>query len=221
MQSHIPRAGDAGRLRILRMNDEVHLSSVRSIFQNLQIDPYVKEGFRRKHIMRYRVVSRNPVIRLAPLPQEPLFQRKLYNPVHGDMARVYPGFKPSSDTFRVIQTFVHNSSVQEGQRILVQAQRITCSVEQEGLPSVENWHQDDVDEIGIFCVSRVGVVGGMNQFQDLNGRLLTSLVLEEGELAMFNDADVKHRVTPIRVDIERGHLVGFRDVLLMSHGGCT
>lgn len=213
-------SGGVGNIRIAKLH-HVHLPMVRKNFETLQVDPYVKEGFRRKHIMRYLVVSRDPVIKLEPLPQEPLFQRKLYNPVHGDIPRVYPGFVPTSETFRVIQTFIHESSIEEGQRILVQAQRITCSLTHEGLPSVENWHQDDVNEIGIFCVTRYGILGGCNEFQDLEGRELATLTLQDGDFVMFKDAEVKHRVTPINPDVAKGNVYGYLDVLLLSHGGCT
>jgi len=215
-------------IRILKPTSRSPLSlpNIRKNFENLSVDPYVREGFRRKHIRRYRVLSKeHDLVLLQPLPNEPLFQRKLFNPVHGDIQRNYPIFKPTWDTMKVIHAFVRESDVVEGQRILVQAQRIVCTPNMIGLPSVEDWHQDDVTEIGIFCVTRKNVLGGMNQFQELSSdKIASSFVLQEGELALFKDAFVRHRVTPIAYDpIDDkscdGH--GYRDVLLLSHGGCT
>lgn len=211
---------EPGNIRRYNMNKHLDIANVRENFINLVKDPYVREGFRRKHIVRYDVMLKSPM-RLKLLPHEPLFQRKLFNPVHGGIPRYYPRFHPTNDTMEAIRTFVKFSSVKEGQRILVQVQRITCEGDKTGLPSVEDWHQDDVTEIGIMCVSRHNIVGGENQFKDLNDVPVLNRVLDEGELIIFDDAVVKHRVTPIKVadpSVEEG---GYRDVLLMSYGGST
>ena len=210
---------EPGNLRRYNMTNHLNIVNVRENFLNLVKDPYIKDGYRRKHLVRYMVTSKNP-IGLKYLKQEPLFQRKQFNPVHGDMQRYYPRFSPTSHTLEAIKAFVKLSSVQEGQRILVQVQRITCEDGKAGLPSVEDWHQDDVSEIGIMCVSRHNIIGGENQFRDLNGYTVLNRILDEGELVIFEDAQVKHRVTPITVahPTEGG---GYRDVLLMSYGGST
>jgi hypothetical protein len=209
-----------GNIRMYRKPNKAALSHVARDFTDLTVDQYVKEGFRRKHMVRYTVISRNP-LNIELCPQEPLFQRKQFNPVHGDISRVYPIFRPSVDSMRVIASFIEVSKVKAGNRILVQAQRITCTEDQEGLPSVEDWHQDDVTEIGIFCAGRHNIIGGINQFKGVNDSdAFLSCVLQPGELVVFEDAPVKHRVSPIQVkDIKAG--IGYRDVILFSHGGST
>ncbi|PNH10540.1 hypothetical protein TSOC_002728 [Tetrabaena socialis] len=149
-------------IRICQWKDGMH--RVRKDFRDLTQDPYVAEGFRRKHIVRYRVLKKSDGCpsrtELLELPQQPLFQGKRFNPVHGGIHRAYPLFTPNLHSMMIIKEFVKQTRVQEGACILVQAQRITCTSSQEGQPSVENWHQDDVDEVGILCVTRKNIVGG-------------------------------------------------------------
>ena len=45
----------------------------------------------------------------------------------------------------------------------------------------------------------------------------TQLDLQPGQMAVFDDAPVRHRVTPIQVS--EGNTAGHRDVVLMSYGG--
>ncbi|PNH04445.1 hypothetical protein TSOC_009402 [Tetrabaena socialis] len=193
--------------------------SVRRDFDALTPDPYVPAGFRRKHIVRYIVLERSgDLLELGELPMRPLFQDRRHNPVHGDLHRVYPRFTPSAATRALVEGFVRTAGLERGTSVLVQAQRITCSTGQEGLPSVEDWHQDGVDGVGVCCVARENIQGGASQFKDLDGNLILSDVLRPSELLLFDDAHVKHRVTPIRV---RSPGSGHRDVLLFSHGGCS
>lgn len=213
---------DPGNIRRYDMTRKVALPILRLNFENLSIDPYIEEGFRRKHITRYLVESKLP-FQLRMLPQESLFQRKQFNPTHGDLHRFYPRLYPNQDTMRVIEEFVIQTAVKEGERILVQAQRVTCSPDMDGLPSVEDWHQDDVTEIGILCVTRHNIKGGENQFklsQENTKDIFCKRMLEEGELLIFDDAPVQHRVTPIQI-ADSSLKIGFRDVLLLSHGGST
>lgn len=214
-----------GNIRRYDASAVANPNMVRLNFRKLQVDPYVPEGFRRKHIVRYRVLEKEdrtgqPVLEL--LPPAPLYQRTDVNPVHGGLTRVYPMLRPTADTLNVVRAFVRESSVAVDDCVLVQAQRVTCTLEQGGLPSVEGWHRDDVTEMGIYCVSRRGIRGGTNQFsaQPERGRVL-DVVLRVGEMVVFEDAPLLHRVTPIRVAPGAPRGCGYRDVLLMSYGGSS
>ena len=141
-------------------------------FEHLAADPYVKEGFRRKHIAwflhRGRTAStRGPSGRFERLPQMPLFQSGAYNPTHGNLARTYPELIPSDSEsmMTMLSLFADQSEMPVGETVLLQYQRITCRLGQEGEPSVEGWHRDGVTRIGICCVSRSGIKGGKNLFR--------------------------------------------------------
>lgn len=97
----------------------------------------------------------------------PLYQSAAYNPTHGDLARTYPELIPSDceAMMSMLSLFADQSEMPIGETVLLQYQRVTCRIDQEGEPSVEGWHRDGVNRIGICCVSRDGIEGGKNLFR--------------------------------------------------------
>ena len=97
----------------------------------------------------------------------PLYQSAAYNPTHGDLARTYPELIPSDceAMMTMLSLFADQSEMPIGETVLLQYQRVTCRIDQEGEPSVEGWHRDGVNRIGICCVSRDGIEGGKNLFR--------------------------------------------------------
>jgi len=234
-----------GGLSIYDVTSRVNLSKLRPAFERLQVDPYIREGYRRKHIGWFKKEHRG----YLHLPESTLFQAKQFNPVHGDVARVYPPLEAHTpDVARVIlrtlELFddVVEDGVPAGARILFQMQRVTAAPGRDGKPSVEDWHRDGVKKIGIICVGRENIVGGLSQFR--NGASQTqqrrrtrprpssktlhgnddgddddeddvyTLELSPGHMAVFDDASVLHRVTDI--SSADGRNEGARDVILLS-----
>jgi hypothetical protein len=208
-----PHLGD---LRVYDVRPRVHLRTFGRDFSWLPLDPYVPEGFRYKSIARFRLVAPG---RFKRMPHEPLFQSKTINPTHGDIARRYAAYAPSNpdDVDAAMTAFAEASGMPVGETLLLQAQRITCKPDQEGLPSVEGWHRDGVDKIGVLCIERYNAVGGISQFKpaDENAQTIENLFLHPGHMVVFEDEPVRHRVTPIRS--ETPHMNGLRDVLLMAY----
>ena len=177
----------SNKIRFIDLNNSIKTSDVKNDFKNLTIDPYISAGYRRKHISRYILDTKRNLVKTD---HGPLYQSSKYNPVHGDIKREYPEYKPCHEALKVIETFVDNTDIQPGEEILVQAQRVTCSYFEEGLPSVENWHQDGTKEIGILCVSRQNIRGGTSQFRDFDTKkYVYNDVLKEGQMVIFQDAD--------------------------------
>ena len=196
-----------GNLRVYDL-EKTRVLSLKPEFERLTLDPYVPEGFRRKHIVRYS--------RLMEVDDDNLlYQSNRINPTHGDVARKYARFCPRdvAPLREALKYFISAINVPEDEEILIQAQRVTCTPTTEGLPSVENWHRDGVTRVGIICVSRDNISGGINEFKCPENDILKKH-LEPGQMAIFDDPDILHRVTPIRsADGIRG---GHRDVLLFG-----
>lgn len=210
---------EMGNLRIYDVKRFVSLRRVQQEFRNLTQDKYVEEGYRRKHIVRYTFHS---PLKFVKKPQQPLYQSQFINPTHGDIEREYPEFQPRymGDFYRILHMFKHFANLTDGEHILVQAQRITCSPGAEGLPSVEGWHRDGVDGIGILCVSRSNIIGGVNEFRsNKSPRVTMSYILQPGQFAIFDDESVMHRVSPI--DCADGENPGYRDVMLFGFPDCS
>lgn len=209
-----------GNLKLYDVSHRIDMESIRKDFSKLTVDPYVKEGFRKKHIVRYRFhASQNY---FEKLPNTPLFQSSNVNPTHGDIQREYPEYNPTQPTAfeQVLETFRELADVPDGANMLIQAQRITCAPGSEGLPSVEGWHRDGVTKIAILCVNRSNVRGGINQFRSNDDQAnVIPIGMSCGQMVVFEDDNVQHRVTPIRCNSEK--FDGYRDVMLFAYPDCT
>lgn len=75
-------------LRIYDVRKVFDFPSLKKDFRNLTVDPYVKEGFRKKHITRFK----NTHTGLVKLPHTSLFQSIEINPTHGNIERIYPEY---------------------------------------------------------------------------------------------------------------------------------
>lgn len=195
------------------MRTRVNVRNLAPDFNKLTLDPYVKQGFRRKHIMRVKYTSQG----FVKQPSRPLYQSKQHNPIHGDIQRTYPDYKPHdlATLSRVIEDFITYTHTSYESELLIQAQRITCSSELIGLPSVENWHKDGVKHIGILVVARENIIGGLNEFRPCEQPFnITTKEISPGYMAVFEDAYIHHRVTPI--EPREFNTEGYRDVLLIS-----
>ena len=81
-------------------------------------------------------------------------------------------------------------------------------------PVPEGIHQDGYNYVGIMCVSRFNIMGGINKIYTLNEEEVYSTMLKEGEMIIMNDRKVKHYVSNIlRVNPSTN---AYRDVLVIS-----
>ena len=206
--------GSQGNLRIWDARHSVNIPALRQDFTHLCLDRYVKEGFRRKHITRF--INKPHGLMTDKDPERTrLFQSTKYNPVHGNIDRLYPEYLPGPDAMRVINMFKEITDPPIDKRITVQAQRITCTSCEPGYPSVEDWHCDGATYIAVMCVDRKNIIGGFSEFRNADTKeVFFSEILEPGHFATFQDHDIEHRVTLIASkDMVN---VCHRDVLLMS-----
>ena len=209
-----------GNLRVYDITRKVNIHKLRPDFDKLTLDAYVKEGFRRKHIKRIRHQSHDGAF--EDLPIAPLYQNIDTNPTHGNIDRVYPEYLPGDpeELGKLIRFFIVKSPIPESARLLIQAQRITCHPHQEGHPAVEGWHRDGVTAIGVACINRHNISGGVSEFRDNKTGVTRNIRLQPGQIVLFDDTTVMHRVTPISIlDENKPH--GHRDVILLSYPDCA
>lgn len=204
-----------GNLKVLDIRTLVNVHQLKPDFNMLTTDRYIKDGYRKKHISRFRIKETDYVL----MKHEPLFQTSKTNPIHGNIERHYPRIHcnhPAS-LRRILDIFKENANLQDGDTILVQFQRIICNDNLVGLPSVEGYHPDGVNHIGLVCVDRDNIKGGLNEFCNANNiDDDMKLELSPGYMVVFEDKDVYHRVTPI-VPLNCGDVYGgHRDVILLG-----
>jgi len=70
----------------LKTINSVKLDRFKSYFDNLPVDPYLKENYRFRRLSHFKVTSTG----LIKLPHNRFFQSKEYNPLLGDIIREYP-----------------------------------------------------------------------------------------------------------------------------------
>jgi len=196
----------------------ISLAKVKPDFDKLQKDRYVSAGFRYKNIARFKYEN-NDFIRQ---PLAPLYQPLNINPTHGNIARLYPEYFPQypEEIEKLLSHFVVEAKAPDKTVILLQAQRIVCSSFQVGEPSVEGWHRDGVNKVGIMCVDRQNINGGINLFKKIDGekKRQFKMILDPGYLIVFDDQRFLHRVTTITPqDTDQ---LGWRDVFLLSFPEC-
>lgn len=207
-------------LKLYDVRAHVNLSRFRPEFARLELDPYVKEGFRRKRILwlNHQIVGNGSGRRheYDLIDKNVLFQDEKTNPVHGGIEREYArigSWKVENGTMKkMLDLFVKEAGVRDGADMLVQFQRVTCLPGAKGQPSVEGWHVDKCETIGVICVDRENVAGGVSQFKNDVECFQTELA--PGFLVVFKDKAVMHRVTEI--ESCDGINPGFRDVILIA-----
>jgi hypothetical protein len=161
------------------------------------------------------------------LPQYVLQQSIKYNPVHGDIPRVYPPISDkvidSEDFHRLLihyATFFGWSDA----IVLVQFQRVDCGLNRTGQPAIEGFHQDGNRYVGMLIVNRKNITddSGVSQYvMDDNGKktdeMVFNAVIPPGRLIYWNDKRVWHFGTELKVaDATVNGGRGFRDIIILS-----
>ncbi len=161
------------------------------------------------------------------LPQYAMQQSIQYNPIHGDLRRVYPRINESiinSEDFH--RLLIHYASFFRWSDaiVLVQFQRVDCLVNRKGQPTVEGFHQDGNRHVGMLIVNRNNITAdsGVSQYvMDNNGKKTDDLIFDEvirpGKLIYWNDKRVWHYGTDLKVaDANENGGRGTRDIIIMS-----
>lgn len=146
-------------------------------------------------------------------------QSKQYNPTkNGGIIRKYKPLNVCDDLcFHKIVTYfvtyVKNISGLECNKCMVH--QIRVEVNNDSItPVPEGIHQDGYNYVGIMCVSRNNIQGGVNKIYTLNEEEIYNKVLEEGEMIIMNDRKVKHYVSNItRKDSGKK---AYRDILVIT-----
>jgi hypothetical protein len=161
------------------------------------------------------------------LPQYAMQQSIKYNPVHGDMRREYPRISDEiihGEDFHKL--LVHYASFfgWSDAIVLVQFQRVDCTADRIGQPTVEGFHQDGNRHVGMLVVNRNNITedSGVSQYvMDDNGKKTEELIFDDvipaGTLIYWNDKRVWHYGSDLKVaDPAVNNGRGTRDIIIMS-----
>lgn len=198
--------------------NSINIDRLIDFFGNLSSDSYLKEKYRFRRLSRFQIVDD----RIVKLPHNYLFQSKEYNPILGDVIREYPEIKDEliqlEDFQKIIWEFYDFCKLCSSyNEIAVHQIRTTTSAEQIGKPAPEGIHRDGVDLVGIFCVNRDQIEGGITSlYRSKNDSPVLSKILNPGEFLIFNDNQFFHYTSPITAMPSQQ---GVRDVFVLTCPG--
>ena len=190
-------------------------------WNDLEIDAYMADRgtYRRR---RHAVFAAGP--NGAPAhrePDQPHYQARIHNPLHGGIARHFAPILPSTVANPAMRRVLDLASRIFGTlspsmawHIEAHQFRITAAAGG-GKPTPEGMHRDGVDYALMLMIHRRNVIGGETEIQDPHGNRLAAFTLAERfECALVDDQRVRHGVTPIlrRDPSTPGH----RDVLVVT-----
>ncbi|WP_040899739.1 2OG-Fe dioxygenase family protein [Xenococcus sp. PCC 7305] len=217
----------------LEIINAVDLEQITHFFDNLIGDQYLEDNYRFRRLSRFKIDERpcrgslgkgtrefdNKIVKL---PHNYLFQSSDYNPILGDVVREYPEIEAElikqKDFKKIILEFYEFCKLcSQFNEIAVHQIRTITSESNIGEPAPEGVHQDGVDLVGIFCVNRENITGGVTKLsQSKNGSPVLTKILNPGEFLVFADSQFWHYTSPITT---KSTGTGVRDVFVLTCPG--
>ena len=201
--------------------NSLRIDEIGKFFTGLPADPYLDGNYRFRRFSRFKIVENHPV----QLPHGYLFQSKAYNPLLGDVTREYEELEPGLIALKDFQTIVMEffdfcklcSTTNE---IGIHQIRTTASFEEIGNPAPEGIHQDGVDLVGIFSITRQNINGAETYLYKTqqDEAPIFAKVLNPGDFLVFNDRQFFPFTSPIQANSMEG---GNRDVFVFTSPGLS
>ncbi|MDJ0735728.1 MAG: 2OG-Fe dioxygenase family protein [Nostocaceae cyanobacterium] len=198
--------------------NSVNVDKIKNYFDNLPVDPYLEGNYRYRRLSHFQIESHS----LIKLPHSRLFQSKTYNPLLGDVVREYAELDDElialPEFEQIVREFFDFCQLcSTHNEIGVHQIRTTTSAQEIGNPAPEGIHQDGVDLVGIFCIDRNNIAGGITYlYKEKNEKPILTTILQPGSFLIFNDHQFFHFTSPIQaINSDRG----YRDVFVLTCPG--
>jgi hypothetical protein len=195
--------------------DSETLYSLQSHFNDLPLDPYIEDYYRYRRFSRFSVS--NGLVK--QMPHSAFRQSAEYNKILGNVVRNYPDLDSSlieKKSFSSLLIKFSNECNMDNSHhdIGVHQIRVTCTTHSPGNPAPEGIHRDGVETIGILCVKRLRIRGGMTSlfFSPEKSPCFQSKI-SPGELLIINDRQLLHYTSPINPMFSKQ---GLRDVFVLT-----
>ena len=190
------------------------LQNLKSYWNNLPRDPYLKDGGRYRFRRHGSYVINPGQVELAP--HRAHWQSVDYNALHGGIERWFEPLEPALQANQNWQKLMLGISylLPDSPRWYVEAHpfRIDTS-DGIGRPTPEGAHRDGVDYVVVILVDRVGVKGGETRIFEAQGSIGLRFTLQDSWTALvLNDAKMIHETTPIQPIGS----YGYRDTLVVT-----
>ena len=195
------------------------LQNLKSYWNNLPRDPYLKDGGRYRFRRHGSYVINPGQVELAP--HRAHWQSVDYNALHGGIERWFEPLEPALQANQNWQKLMLGISYlfPDSPRWFVEAHAFRIDTSDGiGRPTPEGAHRDGVDYVVVILVDRVGVKGGETRIFEAQGSIGLRFTLQDSWTALvLNDAKMIHETTPIQPIGS----YGYRDTLVVTfrHNG--
>lgn len=198
--------------------DRAQLEGLRSYWEGLPRDPYLKDGGRyrfRRHAS-YQIKGNE----LTLVPHRAHWQSVDYNALHGGIERwfepIQVGLSSNVAWQSVLLGIAHIlNSLKPINTWFVEAHQFRIdTTDGIGRPTPEGAHRDGVDFVAVFLLDRVGIKGGETRIFDASGSAgLRFTLTQPWSLLLMNDQRMIHESTPIQPIAN----YGYRDTLVLTY----
>ncbi len=190
---------------------------LKNSFINLSVDKY----YDNKRLRGYSLLKVSNIEDIQIVGDINFYQSQNYNTYNGDNIRNYDNIDFTilkDDCFKfLVSSFVETINTYNPLELVkyIQVHQIRVYAENEKTNLVpEGIHQDGYNIVGIACIARKNIKGGINLVYDSSKKLIHNLQLAEGEMLILNDSKLYHDVMPIELDKVTEE--GYRDILVFT-----
>jgi hypothetical protein len=193
------------------------LNGLRTHWQDLPRDPYLKDGGRyrfRRHAS-YMVTGAD----LIMVPHRAHWQSLDYNALHGGIERWFEPITQALAHDPCWQAVLKNTAVllnglKPAKTWFIEAHQFRIDTSDGiGRPTPEGAHRDGVDFVGVFLIDRQGIKGGETRIFEANTSAgLRFTLTEPWSALLMNDERMIHETTPIQPTMP----LGYRDTLVLT-----
>lgn len=195
-------------------------NNIKESFNKINTDLYYKN----ERYRAFSLIDTTDINNLKIVGNLNFYQSDSYNIFNGDKLRLYDNINSNllSDTFfkLMISKFKNQIDKEIGDNInLIQIHQIRVVINNNNISNninvtPEGIHKDGYNIIGICCINRNNIEGGINNVYNENKEKIYECKLEEGEIIFLNDNNLFHDVTEVKV-IDKNKLA-YRDIFVLT-----
>ena len=192
-----------------------NIDSIKYTFDQLDRDNYYSN-------LRYRAYSLLKITekKIEIIGNMPFFQSDNYNKYNGNYIRNYNNINDQlceNNEFIQLVTLFNNrvSELLEIKNEYINIHQIRVLANEDITNLVpEGIHQDGFNIVGICCINRKNINGGINIIYDKNKNEIYKNMLNEGDMIIINDNELFHNVEPIQIN--NNIRIGYRDIFVFT-----
>lgn len=190
---------------------------IKNSFNNMKVDNYYSNYRKRA----FSLIKVNNDYSLEIINNANFFQSSKYNNFNGDVIRNYNNIDESliyDETFKELilnfKSEVENHIKHANNYFYVHQIRVYAQSNKEINLIPEGIHKDGYNIIGMVCINRQNIEGGVNGIYSNVKRKVHEIQLEEGELLIINDNKLFHDVSNIKKKDKNE--IGYRDIFVLT-----